>query len=148
MLPGAPGQSGLDQLDSRGPHTSLSRLCLCVGRQFYVSIEVRRCREPRGQLWALNMMFISAAGWSVERLSHRQEHFARLGLTPALLSPPPYHLNSLAETSIQEWGWRKKQGAWCWAPIEKMSLGKAAPRPPARSQCTAGLQGLETLASC
>ena len=92
MLLGASGQSGLDQLDSRGPHTSLSRLCLCVGRQFHVSIEVRGCREPRVQLWALNMMFISAAGWSVERLSHRQGTFCQAWINSCLAEPTPMPL--------------------------------------------------------
>lgn len=92
MLLGAPGQSGLDQLDSRGPHTSLSRLCLCVGRQFYVSIEVRRCRECV-QLWALNAMFISAAGWSVERLSHRPGTFCQAWMDSCLAEPTPMPLD-------------------------------------------------------
>lgn len=58
------------------------------------------------------MMFISCSRMVSEWLSHRQEHFARLGLTLPLAEPTPIPLElTLAETSIQEWGWRKKQGS-------------------------------------
>lgn len=50
----------------------------------------------------------------------------------------------LTYEDILEWGWRRKQGGWCRALIEKLSLGKAAPRPTARTQPTASLQETET----
>lgn len=46
------------------------------------------------QLWALNMLFISVADGQWSGSPGGREHFARLGLTSALLSPPLRHVNS------------------------------------------------------
>lgn len=75
--------------------------------------------------------------WSVELLSQGQGIFCRACINLCIAEPHPS--TTLTHEDILEWVWRRRQGGWYWALIEKLSLGKVAPRPPARSQPTARL---------